>query len=55
MKGTMEWFFTKRGEKFQGRPLDRGTTNLLEPIQLGRKCGHWTEQHRTGDCLLPWE
>ena len=31
IQGTMEWFFIKRGEKFQGRPLDRGNTNILEP------------------------
>lgn len=54
IKSVMEWFFTTRGEKFQGRPLDRGTSNFLEPCQPGGKCGYCEEVHRTGDCLLPW-
>jgi hypothetical protein len=55
LKATMEWFFKKRGEKFQGRPFDRATTNLLEPCKPGGKCGYCKEEHRTGDCLLPWD
>jgi hypothetical protein len=55
LKATMEWFFKKRGERFQGRPLDRAITNLLEPCKPGGKCGHCKEEHRTRDCLLPWD
>jgi hypothetical protein len=55
IQGVIEWFFVKRGEKVQGRPLDRGTTNILEPWKPGGKCGFCAETHRTGDYLLPWE
>jgi hypothetical protein len=51
MRGVLKWFSSHESD--QRHLLDRGSTNLLEPLGPGEECQYCWGTH-TNDCLLPW-